>query len=267
MNEIHAFNLSQLRMEESFGFHKLAANEMTKCEDTKFASVKQAYTDALQRFDEALKQGGGKSALTLPIQQQDATCDNLYRGLAAQIKSMTGYFDPDTAELARQAEIILQKYGNPTALPYLEEMGVLHNLIQELEAFDGESETESPGELRLPTSGRLAAIHADGWVSQLKSEVARFEELFAQRNAQNATIETGVAKAARQETDNAYRAAVKRLNALAEVNGEADYIDVINALNTLIDRQQAILKARATRGAKKDEPGEGGEDTENPEEI
>ena len=35
------------------------------------------------------------------------------------------------------------------------------------------------------------------------------------------------------------------------MNGDTDYIDVINALNTLIDRQSAIIKARATKSANK----------------
>lgn len=68
-------------------------------------------------------------------------------------------------------------------------------------------------------------------MTRLKTEAARFLELFAERNAQNATIVTGATKAARLAADNAYRAAVKRLNALAEVNGDTDYIDVINAMN------------------------------------
>lgn len=38
---------------------------------------------------------------------------------------MEGFYDPALAEVARQARIILKKYGNPTALPYLEEAGVL----------------------------------------------------------------------------------------------------------------------------------------------
>ena len=88
-------------------------------------------------------------------------------------------------------------------------------------------------------------------MTRLKTEAARFLELFAERNAQNATIVTGATKAARLAADNAYRAAVKRLNALAEVNGDTDYIDVINAMNTLIDRQTAIIKARATKSANK----------------
>ena len=55
----------------------------------------------------------------------------------------------------------------------------------------------------------------------------------------------------RQETDAAYRAVVKRLNALAEVNGETDYLEIINNINRLIDRQKAILATRKTINAKR----------------
>lgn len=253
MAEIKQYSLSQLRQEEDFGFHKVATAETAKCKDAKFVPVYQIYKTAYGTFDKALKQSGGEHALSQPIIAQDTVCDKLYRGLNSQVSAMEGFYDPAIAEVARQARIILKKYGNPTALPYLEEAGVLHNLIQELEAFDGVSDSESPDEISADeiTTNRLAAIHIDGWVTRLKTETARFLELFAERNTQNATIVTGVSKAARLATDDAYRAAVKRLNALAEVNGDADYIDVINAMNTLIDRQTAILKARATKSANK----------------
>lgn len=62
--------------------------------------------------------------------------------------------------------------ATPPPLPYLEEAGVLHNLIQELEAFDGVSDSESPDEISADeiTTNRLAAIHIDGWVTRLKTE-------------------------------------------------------------------------------------------------
>ena len=253
MAEIKVYNTAIAHQEEAFGFHKVAVAEMAKCKDAKFAPVYQIYKAAYDTFDNALKQGGGEHALSQPIVAQDTVCDKLYRGLNSQVSTMEGFYDPALAEVARQARIILKKYGNPTALPYLEEAGVLHNLIQEQEAFDGVSDSESPDEISADeiTTNRLAAIHIDGWVTRLKTEAARFLELFAARNAQNATIVTGATKAARLAADNAYRAAVKRLNALAEVNGDTDYIDVINAMNTLIDRQTAILKARATKSANK----------------
>lgn len=253
MSEIKYHDPSRLRQEEAFGFHKVATAEMEKCTDAKFVPAYQTYKTSYDTFDEALKQGGGENVLSQSVKAQDAVCDKLYRGLNNQVSTMEGFFDPAIAEVARQARIILKKYGNPTALPYLEEAGVLHNLIQELEAFDGVSDSDSPDEISADeiTTNRLAAIHIDGWVTRLKAETARFLDLFAERNAQDATVVTGATKAARLATDSAYRAAVRRINALAEVNGDADYIDVINAMNTLIDRQTAILKARATKSANK----------------
>ncbi|WP_165154938.1 DUF6261 family protein [Parabacteroides sp. ZJ-118] len=258
MAEIKVYNTAVARQEESFGFHKLAVAEMSKCTDEKFVPAYQAYETAYEAFDEALKQSGGEHVLSKPIEAQDDICDKLYRGLNSQVATMETFYDPDIAEVAREARVILKKYGNPTGLPYLEEAGVLHNLIQELEAFDGVSDSGSPDELSLLStdvkriaSNRLAALHIDGWVSQLKAETARFLELFAERNTQKSSVVTGATKAARKATDEAYRSAAKRLNALAEVNGDADYIHVINALNVLIDRQNAIIKARATRNANK----------------
>lgn len=254
MAEIKALNLSTLHQEEDFGFHKVVIVETAKCKDAKFTPVQQVYEAAFKTFDESLKQGGGENVLSKSIAKQDAVCDNLYRGLSAQVKSMVGYFDPAIAEVARQANLILKKYGNPTALPFLEEAGVLHNLLQELEVFDGSTESDSPSEISDEiTTKRLAAIHIDGWVSQLKIETARFLELFSNRNTQNAKIVTGATKAARIAIDVAYRDVVKRINSLAEVNGDTEYIGIINALNTLISRQQAILATRVTNNEKKRE--------------
>lgn len=252
MSEIKYIDPSRLRQEESFSYHQMAAAEMSKCVDPKFAPVYQAYTGKLKTFDEALKKSGGENVLSKPIHEQDAVCDRLYRGLSQQVAALEdAYYDPAIAEVARQARIILKKYGNPMALPYLEENGVLQNLVQELEAFDGTLDSESPDEIAADEirTNRLSAIHIDGWVARLKVETTRFRELFTERNTQNAALETGATKAARLATDDAYRAAVKRINALAEVNGEADYLEIINALNTLIERQQAIIKARATKSA------------------
>ena len=207
MAEIKVYNTAIAHQEEAFGFHKVAVAEMAKCKDAKFAPVYQIYKAAYDTFDNALKQGGGEHALSQPIVAQDTVCDKLYRGLNSQVSTMEGFYDPALAEVARQARIILKKYGNPTALPYLEEAGVLHNLILELEAFDGVSDSESPDEISADeiTTNRLAAIHIDGWVTRLKTEAARFLELFAERNAQNATIVTGATKAARLAADNACR--------------------------------------------------------------
>ena len=75
--------------------------------------------------------------------------------------------------------------------------------------------------------------------------------LFAQRNTKQATIETGKTKEARWAADEAYRAAVKRINALIEINGSEAYASIVANLNRLIDRQKSIQAARDTRNAAK----------------
>ena len=45
---------------------------------------------------------------------------------------MTAHPDASIAAAAEKALAILDKYGNPTAKPQLEESGILHNLLQEL---------------------------------------------------------------------------------------------------------------------------------------
>ena len=100
-------------------------------------------------------------------------------------------------------------------------------------------------------TNRLQMAGLERWVMRLKEANEKFISFFTNRNSQQATIVTGATKAARQETDAAYRAVVKRLNALAEVNGETDYLEIINNINRLIDRQKAILATRKTINAKR----------------
>lgn len=262
MAEIKSMSLGSLHQEEDFGFHKIARTETVKCKDAKYVALHKVYDDAFATFDTALKQGGGADALSSPITAQDAVCDNLYRGARNQVLIMENHFDHEKAEIARQARLIFNKYGDPTALPYLEECGVIHNLIQELEILDNkktEDPDENPDILSINTDNdRLQLIGVREWIDQLKIESDRFLALFTERNTQQSLLVTGASKVARQATDTAYRNVIKRLNALAEVNGEADYLDIINALNTLIDRQNAILASRKTKNAnkKKENPDE-----------
>ena len=73
------------------------------------------------------------------------------------------------------------------------------------------------------------------------------------RNEENKGSHTTTSLEAREVMDPCYHAIVKRVNALAEVNGEANYILFINLLNGLIgdlkntmSQQQAAKKQQDT---------------------
>ena len=46
---------------------------------------------------------------------------------------------------------------------------------------------------------------------------------------------------------------LRRINALVEVNGDEEYLSIINPLNELIERQKTVLSARKTNNAKQKE--------------
>lgn len=263
MSEIKNFDLGHLPQDEDFGFHNIALAEFQKCTDSKITELVNNYKAKYDLFDGTMKVGGGENVLSYDVTRLDQIRDETYVGVKRQNNVALDDFDPVNAEIARQVDIILRRNGDPTALPYLAENSAIINLVQDLEAFDNhEEEEQRPGELSLPASSpldgvslegvtnRLQKIGLDRWVARLKEANEKFITFFTDRNSQQATLVTGATKAARQETDTAYRAVVKRLNALAEINGDADYLEIINEMNRLIDRQRAILATRKTLNAK-----------------
>lgn len=265
MAEIKEFDLGKQRQEEDFGFHQLACAETAKCTDAKVTPLQKAYADALDVFDKALKTGGA-SIISDQLLELDMQRDEAYSGMAAQIRATIRHFDPEKVAVAKEVDLILRKYGNPNPLPYVQQNGTLHNIIQDLEAFDAgttppeESSEEGGGDTpkASPAANRLATIGAREWLDRLKSINDQFLVAFAARNTAKGSVATGETKVARQAVDAAYRALIKRINALAEVNGDADYLSVINAINALVDRQKSVLAARkATNAKKKKEEGKG----------
>lgn len=252
MTEIKGLDLKALHQEEDYGFHQLMLIETAKCTDAKVVPLHNAYVAAFTHFGEVLKPGG-KDPMTILLLDVDTQRDQCYSGSAQHARSTIKHFDPDKATIGKEVSDIFDKYGNPCALPYIEENGVIENLIQELKVYDNPPPSDDRPvieSVRIQYN-RLAAIGLKEWIDQLEKLNNQFIQLFSERNTARAAAVTGASKAGREAADAAYRAVVKRINALIEVNGEEDYIDVVNNMNKLIDYQQATLAARSTRNTKK----------------
>lgn len=252
MAQIKSLDVKSQRQEESFGFHKLMLIETAKCTDAKVVPLHQAYATAFAYFDEVLKPGG-KDPMTALLLDLDNQRDLIYSGTAGQARNMIKHFDPDKAAIAKMVSDIIAKYGDPRALPYIQENGVIENLVQELKAYDNPGDDRPVIESTGIEHDRLSAIGLKEWVDKLEALNNQFILEFSNRNAAQSAVITGASKEARIRTDKAYQAVVKRINALIEVNGEADYIEIVNKMNELIDYQKATLAARSTRSANKKE--------------
>ena len=241
MKKINTLNVKQLRTEECFGYLKqvLAETSNLPSEETPAAQTTavNAFETAFDAFDTALKASAVNPA-TASATNADVERDQSWRGINAYVKAMCNHPTADIAATAAEAKSLFDKYSDPTSLAQTEESGVLHNLLQDLEAFD---------------SSKRTSLALDVWITDLKTKEEAFLAAAAARTEADAARQVGIVKETRTAAEAAYRSLVDTVNALAMINGDAAYATFIDHVNAMIDRQKAISKARSTRAKKDDE--------------
>ena len=235
MKKITTINLTRLRTEEDSGFLKLilAETENLPAEETPsiLTAAVNSFETAFNAFDAALKASATNPA-TASATDADVERDQSWRGINAYVKAMCSHPTDDVASAATEAKSLFDKYGDPTSLAQTEESGVLHNLLQDLEAFD--------------------SFALDVWITDLKTKEEAFLAAAARRTEADAARQVGIVKETRTAAESAYRSLVDTVNALAMINGDADYATFIEHVNAVVERQKGILKARKTRNEKED---------------
>ncbi len=244
MKKITTINLTRLRTEEDFGFLKLvlAETENLPAEETPsiLTAAVNSFETAFNAFDAALKASATNLA-TASATDADVERDQSWRGINAYVKAMCSHPTDDVASAATEAKSLFDKYGDPTSLAQTEESGVLHNLLQDLETFD---------------SAKRTSLALDVWITDLKTKEEAFLAAAVRRTEADAARQVGIVKETRTAAESAYRLLVDTVNALAMINGDAEYATFIDHVNAVIERQKSILKARTTRAKKEDEPAE-----------
>ena len=253
MKKIKTISLTSLRVEEDFGFQKLILAETENLpgqgeEEPGLPDVQSttppaltaavnSFETAFNAFDTALKASSTNPA-TASATNADMERDQSWRAANAYVKAMCSHPTADIANAASEAKSLFDKYGDPTSLAQTEESGVLHNLLQDLEAFD---------------SGKRTSLNLDVWITDLQEKEDDFLAAAAERTEADAARQVGIVKETRTAADAAYRSLVDTVNALAMIEGDGDYATFIEHVNAVIERQKAISKARTTRGKKKEE--------------
>ena len=244
MKKILTLNIKQLRTEESFGYLKQVETETANLPGEEPAAALTAaittFTTNVDAFDDALKASATNPATATATAADDAR-DAAWRGANNYAAAMCAYPDADLRAIAEQCKAVFDKYGDPTKLAQTEESGVLHNLLQDLEAFD---------------SSKRTLLALDVWITDLKTKEEAFLAAAAARTEADAARQVGIVKETRTAAEAAYRSLVDTVNALAMINGDTAYATFIDHVNAMIERQKAISKARSTRAKKEDEPAE-----------
>ena len=220
IKEILDINIQRMNNGAHFTF---ASNILARAEaDTTVKGKASEFVSNLKASvaaeDEALKISQ-KSLLTDEIAKADSYSDALYAGY---MKAVEGFLAMPIADMAQAAKVLAQHikdYKINTADQLDKETGLLVNFITDLEN---------------KYSAQVAKLGLTAFVTNMKEANERVRTLTLQRTNEKMGVSVGALKTARTASDNAYRALVKMVNALALVYGEKDYTAFIDYVNTEI---------------------------------
>lgn len=234
MKEIYDINIQRMNNGAHFTFvsNILARAEADTAVKGKAAELVSNFKAAVSAEDEALKISQ-KSLLTDDIAKADIDRDALYAGYKKAVEAFLAMPIADMAQAAKVLAQHIKDYKINTAGQLDKQTGLLVNFITDLED---------------KYSAQVAKLGLTAFVTNLKEANERVRMLTLQRTNEKMGVTVGALKAARTSSDDAYRALVKMVNALALVFGEKDYtafIDYVNTEVTHYKREVIGQKAKA----------------------
>ena len=233
MKEIYDINIQRMNNGAHFTFvsNILARAEADTAVKGKASELVSNFKVAVAAEDEALKISQ-KSLLTDDIAKADIDRDALYAGYKKAVEAFLAMPIADMAQAAKVLAQHIKDYKINTAGQLDKETGLLVNFITDLED---------------KYSAQVAKLGLTAFVTNLKEANERVRTLTLQRTNEKIGITVGALKAARTASDDAYRALVKMVNALALVYGEKDYTAFIDYANTEITHyKREVLNQKAS---------------------
>ena len=233
MKEIYDINIQRMNNGAHFTFvsNILARAEADTAVKGKASELVSNFKVAVAAEDEALKISQ-KSLLTDDIAKADIDRDALYAGYK---KAVEAFLAMPVADMVQAAKVLAQHikdYKINTAGQLDKETGLLVNFITDLED---------------KYSAQVAKLGLTAFVTNLKEANERVRMLTLQRTNEKMGVTVGALKAARTSSDDAYRALVKMVNALALVFGEKDYTAFIDYVNTEVTHyKREVLNQKAS---------------------
>lgn len=233
MKEIYDINIQRMNNGAHFTFvsNILARAEADTAVKGKAAELVSNFKAAVSAEDEALKISQ-KSLLTDDIAKADIDRDALYAGYKKAVEAFLAMPIADMAQAAKVLAQHIKDYKINTAGQLDKETGLLVNFITDLED---------------KYSVQVAKLGLTAFVTNMKEANERVRTLTLQRTNEKMGVTVGALKAARTASDDAYRALVKMVNALALVYGEKDYTAFIDYANTEITHyKREVLNQKAS---------------------
>jgi Family of unknown function (DUF6261) len=194
----------------------------------------ETYQQARQTLIVALQAELG-SQHTKTIEDSDWFRDDTDLGFSMFVESHLHHPDPAIQENARRIMRIIDQYGNIRKLNYNAESSNMTNRNTEITSKYATELTS------------LGNGWGTAWLNALTEANNQFVAHFGERADEQVTKITANTLEARAAVDDAWQAIVTRINALAVVNGEADYATFIDKANYYIDYNKTLVTARKAK--------------------
>ena len=209
---------------------------------TKVTAELTALQTALKAEDDALALSKA-NLLSKEIKAIDAERDKHYKALRKAITFFLNHPDAQLVKAAARLEQLLKDYNINPAMQLDRETGLLLNLI---------------GDLETKSAADVTALALTPVVQAMKQANDKLREVTRARANDRAVQIVGQLKQAQHASDEAYRTLIQKVNALAVVEGEADYADFISKMNEQVKhyKQEVLPKAKKKGDGK--QPGDGG---------
>lgn len=255
MKQIQNLYLENLPKGAHYSFNqsvvKRIKNDSVLCAKPQLISLIAKYESAFLVEEEKFKLSQ-KSEFTDSLNLLDDMRDNAYRGIKQIVGGYAKVPDAEIQQAAKALNQLITDYRINVDVQRDQESGLLSNFIADL---DGKCAPH------VQTLGMGKAVQV------LKEANNQYIDVRESRTEERMHKEKKALETACAATDTAYRALIAMVNALAMVEGEADYADFIDYMNSLINEYKTEVLNHPTKPSTPTEPegeGTGGEEQPTP---
>jgi len=239
--KIKSIDYKTLRNDEHLGFMTEVRNTLAK----QRASAIDVPDELVALLNQAINNEDlsykivTKSSLTEEISRLDAVSDSLIVGFTTMLRAFNIHYDLEFQAASNRVLIVYKAFGDIRNKSYVAQTTDTVNFLQEL---NGKLQPD------------IALLGLEGWVTRIEEANNAFLATYNARQGEQAEKDALTRlRECRNETDEAYRAIVNRVNAGIVFNGEDKYKDFVIALNVSIDYYNNIMAQRRGRNKAKKE--------------
>ncbi|MDR0989052.1 MAG: DUF6261 family protein [Prevotellaceae bacterium] len=191
-----------------------------------------------------------KSQYTAQVAEGDRRRDTIYMSYKKVLQAFGKYSDLAKVAASARLQQQLKDFG-------IRPQGQLDDQTGKFTKFIDELQGQYAADIKLLGLAEM--------VSEMKAGNDEVIQATAARRAEKSDLELAALKTARRATDRAYKALIQVINALITLEGEAQYVELVNYLNTLITdyKRNALGQKAPNLSTGSDDTGNNGDDDDD----